>query len=140
MTPVKQNGSSDENGPTARRPGRLKRKIFALNSFVDLAAPGLDHVEFRVWMILFRHAWGGIVKVSMSRLADDMGVSRKTVQRAIQRLIKKQIVTIKRKGGLSVGPTAYNLGVRELERRSTAAETPKPTPVDAQSVDTGVHP
>lgn len=91
-------------------------------------------------MILFRHAWNGVAKVSMNRLANDMGVSRKTVQRAIQRLITKQLIAVKQKGGLGVGPTAYKLGVRELERRSTAADTPKPIPVDAQSVDTGVHP
>jgi len=120
---VEPTGLSEQGGTTGKLPGRLKRKIIALNNFVDLSGPGLDHVEFRVWMILFRHAWNGFVTRSYGQLAREVSVSSRTVQRAIQGLIGKKMVKVARKGGLAVGATKYRLAVRQLERRGKAAGT-----------------
>ncbi len=117
---MERTGSNERSGKPGKPAGRLKRKILALNDFVDAAGPGLDHMEFRVWMILFRHEWSGRVARSYSQLARDMNVSVKTVQRAIQGLIGKKVLNVARKGGLSVGPTKYRLGIRELEPRTKA--------------------
>jgi hypothetical protein len=113
--------------------GRLTRKIKALNQFIDYSGPELDHVEFRIWMILFRHATDGIVTRSHGLLAKDMSVSARTVQRAIGRLIEKKLVRVVQRGGLHVGASTYGLGSRNRRQPRAEPEAPETAPTEPMS-------
>jgi hypothetical protein len=132
---MEQHGCSEQPPNNGPQKGRLTRKIKALNQFVDNSGPDLNHVEFRVWVMLFRHERDGLVTRSHGSLAKDMSVSAKTVQRAIGRLIEKKLVRIDRRGGLHVGASTYRLGSRN--RRQPKAEPEAPVTAPTEPMSTG---
>jgi hypothetical protein len=132
---MEQHGSRKTGPDNGRIPGRLTRKIKALNQLIDYSGPDLDHVEFRIWMILLRHATDGIVTRSHGLLAKDMSVSAKTVQRAVGRLVEKKLVRVVQRGGLHVGASTYGLGSRS--RRQPKAEPEAPATAPTEPISTG---
>ena len=128
-----QHGSPETGPNNSRVEGRLTRKIKALNQLIDYSGPELDHVEFRIWMILLRHATDGIVTRSHGLLAKDMSVSARTVQRAIGRLIEKKLVRVVQRGGLHVGPSTYGLGSKNRRQPKAEPEAPEAAPTEPMS-------
>ncbi|NMC19179.1 MAG: helix-turn-helix domain-containing protein [Thermogutta sp.] len=70
-----------------------------LNMFVDRTMRGLTHAEVVVWLCLFRHyqTKTGYARVSESRLAEQTGLSVRTVRRALAGLRRKRLVSNRRK-------------------------------------------
>jgi hypothetical protein len=130
---MEQHGSRKTGPDYGRIPGRLTRKIKALNQLIDYSGPDLDHVAFRVWVTLYRHERDGLVTRSHGLLAKDMSVSAKTVGRAIGRLIEKDLVRIDRRGGLHVGASTYRLGSKSRRKPKAEPEAPATAPTEPTS-------
>lgn len=111
---MERHGFRESSRDKAPAKGRLWKKIEALNRFVDGTGPKLSHVDFRVWMTMFRHARDGLVTRAHGQMASDIGVSERTVRRAIERLHERKLVRLVSRGGLHVGASTYRLGVRDL--------------------------
>ncbi len=63
-----------------------------LNSFVDLIAPRLTLAERAVWLVMFRHARGGICETSERGIATQAGIDKASAGRAIRRLVELRLV------------------------------------------------
>ena len=107
--------------------GRLKKKILAFNRFVDETQRGLEPTAALLWLTLFRHARDGVAKVSQSRLAEQLGLSTKSIQRGIEKLRRLDLVKIKQHGGNGRGCHSYQLGLCSLDSRpKKRPQKPKP--------------
>jgi len=80
---------------------RLKHaKRWALfNRLIELDQRSLKDAEFRVLMTLFRHQRDGMADISQVELARQTGKTRESVSRAIQELVKKELVVVVYHGG-----------------------------------------
>ena len=108
--------SSEDHRPAERlRLDATKRKVFGWNSFVDLLVGGIPAVEALVWAVLYRHATDGVVTRSNALLARDVGVSDKTVRRAITALRRAKLLHVVQQGGMHVGASTYRLAVRNMK-------------------------
>jgi DNA-binding transcriptional ArsR family regulator len=98
--------------PDQQKPmeGPLVRKIKALNSFIDGPLKDLDPTAALIWLVLIRHAHDGFVEISHARLAQTLGVSRRTVIRHIQKLKESRLVRTVYRGGKGRGVNTYQLG------------------------------
>ena len=83
----------------------------ALNGFVDHVLPLLPKgTGAAAWIVLFRHAnRQNTVAMGAGRLADLLGVDRRTAQRALQDLLAVGAVKIVRHGGMHSGSNTYQL-------------------------------
>jgi predicted transcriptional regulator len=81
-----------------------------LNAFWDRTARALPQTEALVWLALYRHARPDrSACVSFGRLAEMVGVSRRTVMRAIRRLMDGRLLKRVQRGGPDRGSNAYKL-------------------------------
>ena len=81
-----------------------------LNDFVDISARLVDTTAQAVWLVLFRETKPkGVACVSHSQIAMQIGTSRRTVVRAVQKLEKAKLVVVVRRGGLSGGTSVYRV-------------------------------
>lgn len=100
-----------ESKPTRRRQspattGRFK----TLNDFVDHSAKLVDTTAQSVWMVLFREVRPtSVATVSFNQIADRLGVSRRTVIRAVQQLKDAKLVTVARRGNPELGSSVYRV-------------------------------
>jgi len=79
--------------PVPAKPKRPSGNRWAtLNQFVDLIAPRLTLAECAVWLLLYRHARGGIVETSVRLVASQAAVSRPTAERALNRLCRAGLI------------------------------------------------
>jgi hypothetical protein len=109
-------GTSRRSAPRDRpKLEATRRKICGWNSFVDLLVPGLPAVQALVWAVLYRHATDGFVTRSNALLAKGLGVSDKTIRRAITALRKAGLLHVVQQGGMHVGASTYRLAVRNMK-------------------------
>lgn len=82
-----------------------------LNGFVDHVLPLLPKgSSVAAWLVLYRHAnRQNQVAMGAGRLADLLGVDRRTAQRGIQDLKDSGAIKIIRKGGMRSGSNTYQL-------------------------------
>lgn len=81
-----------------------------LNRFVDMGARLVDTTAQAVWLVIYREVKpDGLATVSHQRIADCVGVSRKTVARAIDRLKTVGLLIVVRHGGWQKGPNTYRV-------------------------------
>lgn len=81
-----------------------------LNSFADRGARQVDTTAQACWWILFRETQpDGLATVSHQRIAECVGVSSRTVARAIDRLKSAGLLIMVRHGGWQKGPNTYRL-------------------------------
>jgi predicted transcriptional regulator len=81
-----------------------------LNAFWDRTARGLPQTDALVWLALYRHARPDRTAcVSFSKLAEMVGVSRRTVVRSIRQLRDGRLLKRVQRGGPDRGSNAYQL-------------------------------
>lgn len=117
--------------------GTLWRKIDFWNAFVDRALPYIPHLDSLVWMSLLRHSWDGVVTRSHGRLAKDTNVSERTIRRAMDRLENKGLIRVLKRGGLRVGASTLQLGVRDLRPRGGESEVTRQVAVGPMTTGRG---
>ena len=74
--------------PAFRKGGRW----ITFNTFMDVIAPRLTLAERAVWLVMFRHARGGVCETTVRMLATAAGVSRSTAEAAVQQLVTSGLV------------------------------------------------
>ncbi len=108
------NGSQHASNGTKPK-GKLNRRHTAdrfavLNAFADCGARLVDTTAQACWWIIYRETKpDGLARVSQSRVAECVGVSRLTATRALGRLERAGLLTIVRRGGLREGTSTYRV-------------------------------
>lgn len=74
--------------PAFRKGGRW----ITFNTFMDVIAPRLTLAERAVWLVMFRHARGGVCETTVRMLATAAAVSRSTAEAALRRLVASELV------------------------------------------------
>jgi biotin operon repressor len=89
---------------------RAMGRFGVLNRFSDHGARLVDTTAQACWWILFRETQpDGLATVSHQRIAECVGVSSRTVARAIDRLKSAGLLIMVRHGGWQKGPNTYRL-------------------------------
>ncbi|MCO6045907.1 helix-turn-helix domain-containing protein [Aeoliella sp. ICT_H6.2] len=118
-SPKPKSGQRGENRkPTDRR--TTAGRFAVLNEFVDCSLAGLTKSELLVWLVLYRDTRSGAARTAQSDIARRSGVSIRSVQTAIAKLVTRGLLKCVHRGGLNIGPSRY----RVLPSRSD--ETPGP--------------
>ncbi len=120
-------GSSDSRRPAqSPRLDATKRKIAGWNAFADQLVGGIPPVQAVIWAVLYRHAVAGVVTRSNALLARDVGVSDKTIRRAVTALRRAGLLHVVQQGGMHVGASTYRLAVRNMkgDQSKPAADEP----------------
>lgn len=100
--------------PYADGDGRTPRKqhgrFGVLNALSDYGARLVDTTAQACWWIVFRETKpDGLARVSHSRIAECIGLSVRTVKRAMKRLERAGLLTVVRRGGLRDGASTYRV-------------------------------
>jgi predicted DNA-binding transcriptional regulator len=110
----------DRNKPKGKTTSKAKvvgERFRILNAFLDFTASRLQRNELLVWLILYRDARDGIARTSQADLARRAGVSKRTVIRAVRKLVHRGLLAVAHRGSIRLGPSAYR--VLPLERDGT---------------------
>ena len=92
-----------------RKPSSIGR-FSTMNAFVDHSARLVDTTAQAAWLVLFREVKPtGLACVSFGQIAERIGVSRRTVIRAVQQLEAAKLVTVEKRGRLNGGPSHYRV-------------------------------
>ena len=100
-------GRSGRRGPSARK--ESADRFCVLNTFVDGTAGTLQRAEVLVWLVLYRDTRDGTARPSHADIARRAGVSRRTVVRAVARLLRRKLLVLVYRGGLNRGPSVYRV-------------------------------
>jgi len=92
-----------------KRRNEFAERFRTFNAFVDGTLAGIARTDALVWFVIFRHAKDGISKVSQSRIAQQAGVSKRTVVSAIQRLAHLGLLDVIYKGRFRKGVSVYKV-------------------------------
>jgi hypothetical protein len=94
--------STDEiESKPSKAKGKSKGRFAALNAFVDYSLAGLDHPSRSVWLVLFRDTRpDGLARTAQGDIARRIGMSARTVKRAVSKLETVGLLTVKYRGGL----------------------------------------
>ncbi|MEN0109295.1 MAG: helix-turn-helix domain-containing protein [Planctomycetota bacterium] len=100
--------SEPPDGPSRNR--RAAGRFGVLNRFADHGARLTDTTAQACWWVLYRETKpDGLATVSHQRIAECVGVDRKTVTRALGRLERARLLTVVRHGGWRRGPSTYRV-------------------------------
>ena len=81
-----------------------------LNGFVDITLRDLTPAEVRVWLILFRDTKkNGLARTGQASIAERSGLSVRMVKKAVKMLVAKDIVKVRVRGQLNIGPSVYKV-------------------------------
>lgn len=124
------NGHAQANGkPKHRKPASIGR-FQTMNAFIDQSARLVDTTAQAVWFVLFRETRSnGVATVAHSQIAQMIGVSRRTVVRAIDALQSAGLVETVVQGGHANGrmPSTYRaFGLPQTTKNGDASVTAKP--------------
>ena len=98
--------------------GESKGRFAVLNAFVDYTLATLDHPCRAVWLVLYRDTKpNGLARTAQMDIARRIGMSGKTVQRAVSKLEKLGLLTVKYRGGLGGRMSVYR--VRAIPSKGT---------------------
>jgi hypothetical protein len=100
-----------EQARPKRRPSHRKtgNRFAVLNAFVDTTAGELSRSEVLVWLVLYRDTRDGIAETSQADIARRCGTTDRAVRNAIQRLKRRDLLTVVYQGGLCKGPSKYRV-------------------------------
>jgi hypothetical protein len=106
--------SPDEVERTASKPskakGKSKGRFAVLNAFVDFSMAGLDHASRSVWLVLYRDTRpDGLARTAQADIARRIGMSARTVKRAVRKLESLGLLTVKYRGGLGGRLSVYRV-------------------------------
>lgn len=108
--PMNGHANGKAAGKSKVRSARAIARFKTMNEFVDQSARLVDTTAQAVWLVLFREVRAnGIGKVSFGQIAECIGVSRRTVIRAVQHLEEAKLVTVVQRGRMSGGPSTYRV-------------------------------
>src|SRR5450432_2180813 len=104
--------STDEADRKARKPskvnGKTKGRFAVLNAFVDYSLAGMDHPSRSVWLVLYRDTRpDGLARTAQADIARRIGMSARTVKRAVHKLETVGLLTVKYRGGLGGRLSVY---------------------------------
>ena len=103
--PSHQGASRAKGHPHDRNAGD---RFGVANAFVDFGARLVDPTAQSCWWTLWRETKpDGLARVSFSRVAECVGMDRRTAIRAIDRLAKAGLLTVVRRGGMRSGASTY---------------------------------
>lgn len=105
---ARRNGNGVPKDKPKRR-NEFAERFRTFNAFVDGSLAELPRTDALVWFVIFRHAKDGISKVSQSRIAQQAGVSKRTVVSAIQRLESCGLVAVVYRGRFRKGVSIYKV-------------------------------
>src|SRR5262245_43624528 len=109
LQPTDRPASRDKDKAKGKARSAVASRFHALNDFVDATMGELSRSEIAVWFILFRDARKGIAQTGQTDMARRAGCNRRTVGRALRRLIRRGLLKIIRPGGLNRGPARYRV-------------------------------
>ena len=96
-----------------RSPTKASRKSAdrwgTLNEFVDVIAPAITKTEAFVWLLLFRHAKGGVVETSERRIATALQIQRTSAGRALRGLVNCGLVWVIYRSTAKGLPSKYGI-------------------------------
>ena len=97
--------------PKQRKPShKATRDRFAvLNEFVDFSLQGLTKAEIGTWLVLYRDTRNGTAKTSQGTIAKRLGVSTRSIGKAVNKLIDVGLLVVVYQGGLNKGPSVYRV-------------------------------
>src|SRR5262249_17593826 len=95
--------------PTSKKAKVVGERFGVLNAFVDFTAGRLQRNEVLVWLILYRDTRHGIARTSQADLARRAGISRRTVIRAVRRLVGRGLLVVVCRGSIRQGPSSYRV-------------------------------
>jgi len=106
--------STDEAERKAGKPskakGKSKGRFGVLNAFVDYSLADLDHPCRSVWLVLFRDTRpDGLARTSQTDIARRIGMSARTVKRAVRKLETLGLLSVKFRGGLGGRLSVYHV-------------------------------
>jgi hypothetical protein len=103
---------------------RAAGRFGVLNRFADNGARLVDTTAQACWWILYRETKpDGLATISHQRIAECVGVDRKTVTRALGRLEAARLLTVVRHGGWRRGASTYRVhAMPKQSRPSTTGE------------------
>lgn len=100
--------AKEAKGSKPKRP--TGERFQTINAFVDMTLRDLDRNELAVWLLLWRDTKpNGLAKTSQTDLAKRAGVSTRTVERAVRRLLNRGLLQLSRRGGVNRGPSTYRV-------------------------------
>jgi hypothetical protein len=104
--------SGQRGGKThSRRSGRHSDRFAAINGFVDGVMGSLPRAAALTWFCLWRDTRNGVARTSIPDLARRVHGSERNIKRAVNQLVKRQLIEVVRKGGLGRGVSVYRVKV-----------------------------
>lgn len=107
-----------EPPPLTPAPSRAKEKpkgkptgerFKTLNAFIDFTLADLSRAELAVWLILYRDTRDGTARTGYDDLARRAGMNRRSVGRALRRLVERGLVQVVYRGGFRRGLSRYRV-------------------------------
>ena len=81
-----------------------------INAFLDTTMADLRPCERAVWLLLWRDTKpNGLARTSQADLARRAGASGRAVYAALRELVRRGLLIVVRRGGLSAGPSIYRV-------------------------------
>lgn len=104
--------------------GAAADRFQAINSFVDDIARHLSPLEVAVWVVLWRRAdaRSNVAEISVEAIADKLGVSGRSVQRAVQWLLRVGLMERLLRGTRQAGVSRYRVEPRPATRLPAVAD------------------
>ena len=111
--------STDEiESKPSKAKGQNKGRFGVLNAFVDFSMADLDHSSRSVWLVLYRDTRpDGLARTAQADIARRIGMSARTVKRAVRKLETLGMLTVKYRGGLGGRLSVYR--VHPLSHKGT---------------------
>lgn len=85
-------------------------RFTVINNFVDVTMKELNRAEISVWLLLYRDTKpDGLARTAQSDLARRAGTTTRTVERAVNSLERRGLLTVVQRGGLRCGASIYRV-------------------------------
>ncbi len=85
-------------------------RFLTLNTFCDVTMARLTRAELAVWLLLYRDTKPeGTARTSQADLARRAGVDKRTVERAVRRLVAAGLLDVIYQGGFQRGVSVYRV-------------------------------
>lgn len=85
-------------------------RFAAVNLFCDAIIRDLPRAEALAWLLLWRDTKkDGLVRTSQGDLAKRSGTTLRTMERAIRKLIERQLLVVVRRGAKNCGASTYRV-------------------------------
>lgn len=105
--PAPARGQNKAKGKPRR--GKPGNRFAVLNAFVDFTVADLARNEIAVWLVLYRDTRDGTARTSQADIGRRIGVSGRTVRRAMDRLRRRGLLKVTFRGGIGRGASAYRI-------------------------------